>query len=73
MSDFGELALLLEGALSAARTHQAARACELMRELVWRASTLPPDAVGESVELPAGFYLNSALAFLNVHRAPVVA
>lgn len=72
MSDFGELSLLLDGALSAARSHQAARACELMRELVWRASLLPLESTGPE-RLTAAFYLNSALAFLNVHRAPVVA
>jgi hypothetical protein len=39
-----------------------------MRELRKRASSLPPDAVVEgSEELPAGFYLNSAEAFLHIH------
>lgn len=39
-----------------------------MREVIRCASTLPPDAiVGGSMELPAGFYLNSALAFLHIH------
>jgi hypothetical protein len=39
-----------------------------MREVVRRASTLPPDAVvGGPEALPAGFYLNSARAFLLIH------
>lgn len=63
-----DLAGLLEGALNAARMHQAGRACELMREVIRCASTLPPDAVvGGSHDLPAGFYLNSARAFLLIH------
>ena len=40
-----------------------------MREVIRRASTLPPDAtVSGPGELPAGFYLNSALAFLHIYR-----
>jgi len=63
-----DLAELLEGALSAARMHEADRACELMREVIRCASTLPPDAiVGGPLELQAGFYLNSARAFLHIH------
>jgi hypothetical protein len=47
---------------------QAGRACELMREVIRFASTLPPDAiVGGPESLPAGFYLNSARAFLLIH------
>ena len=62
------LAELFDGALSAARTHQESRACELMREVLKRASSLPPEAVIDgSDHLPVGFYLNSALAFLNIH------
>jgi hypothetical protein len=38
-----------------------------MREVIRCASTLPPDAVGGPDELPAGFYLNSARAFLLIH------
>jgi len=39
-----------------------------MREVVRCASTLPPEViVGGPEELPAGFYLNSARAFLLIH------
>lgn len=63
-----DLEELLNGALSAARMHQADRACELMREVMRCASTFPPDAiVGGSVDLPAGFYVNSARAYLLIH------
>lgn len=59
---------LLDGALSAARTCQSERACELMLEVLRHASTLPPDAIVEGPEeLPAGFYLNAAEAFLRIH------
>jgi hypothetical protein len=68
-----DLAGLLDGALSAARMHEAGRACELMREVIRCASTLPPDAtVGGPGELPAGFYLNPARAFLHIYRDPAV-
>ncbi|HEX6764825.1 MAG TPA: hypothetical protein VF103_05090 [Polyangiaceae bacterium] len=68
MTRHHDLAELFDGALSAARTHQERRACELMREVLKRASSLPPEAVIDGVdELPAGFYLNSALAFLHIH------
>jgi hypothetical protein len=40
-----------------------------LREVLRRASTLPPDAIVEgSVALPAGFYFNSAIAFLQIHH-----
>ena len=68
-----DLAELFDGALSAARTQQASRACELMREVLERTSSLPPDAVVEgSEELPAGFYFNSAQAFLTIHCYSVI-
>ena len=68
-----ELAALLDGALNAARTHEEDRACRIMREVVRRASSLPPEAVVDgSDELPASFYLNSALAFLNIHCYSVI-
>jgi hypothetical protein len=68
-----DLAELFDGAISAARTHQEDRACELMREVLERASSLPPDAVVEgSEELPAGFYFNSAQAFLHIHCYSVI-
>jgi hypothetical protein len=44
-----------------------------MREVLERASSLPPDAVVEgSEELPAGFYFNSAQAFLHIHCYSVI-
>ena len=62
------LAGLLHGALSAARTCQEDIACALMLEVHRHASSLPPDAIVEGPEeLPVGFYLNAAEAFLHIH------
>ena len=59
---------LLDGALSAARTCQEDIACALMREVLERASSLPPDAIVEGPQaFPASFYLNAAEAFLFIH------